>query len=148
MTGGIDPDNRRGMRWDLDRKENEFKNLYQRLISVRKNCEALQIGEPIPLLAENRIQVSAFARKGQKDFAIASFNRSDSVQVIELNLNDLQVAQSTPLVDVVSGKAVSFSGDTRLRLRLPAKSASLVVPQACFEPISVQQIQTPSVIKK
>lgn len=148
MTGGVDPDNRRGMRWDLNTDKNEFKSLYQRLISVRKNCKALQSGEPVPLLAENRIQVSAFARTGQNDFAIAVFNRSSDVQEVELDLKQLKAPTSTPLVDVVSGKAMSFSGDTRLRLRLPAKSACLVVPQACFEPTMVQRNQSPSVILK
>lgn len=147
MTGGIDPDNRRGMRWDLNTDKNEFKSLYQKLISVRKNCQALQSGDPLPLLAENRIQVSAFTRTGQKDFAIAAFNRSDDIQEVELDLKQLKAPTSTPLVDVVSGKALSFSGDTRLRLRLPAKSAALVVPQACFEPALVQRNQSTLVIQ-
>ncbi|MBX3115000.1 MAG: hypothetical protein KF836_10585 [Fimbriimonadaceae bacterium] len=147
MTGGIDPDNRRGMRWDLNTEKNEFKSLYQKLISVRKNCQALQSGDPLPLLAENRIQVSVFARTGQKDFAIAAFNRSDDIQEVELDLKQLKAPTSTPLVDVVSGKALSFSGDTRLRLRLPAKSAALVVPQACFEPALVQRNQSTLVIQ-
>ncbi len=147
MTGGVDPDNRRGMRWDLNTSENKTLTLYQKLIKARKGSVALQSGEPIPLFADDKKQVSAFARVASADVAIACFNRSNQAQTIELDLSGLKMASTKSLVDVVSGKELVFSGDGRLRLHVPAQSALLAISSTNSEPFQVQRNQKHLVIQ-
>lgn len=143
MTGGVDPDNRRGMRWDLNTSENKTLALYQKLIRARKGSAALQIGEPIPLFSDDKKQVSAFARVASADVAIACFNRSGQAQTVELDVSGLNLASTQSLVDVVSGKVLDFSGGGRLRLSIPGKSALLAVSGTKSEPLKVLRNQNP-----
>lgn len=147
MTGGVDPHNRRAMEWDRATGDNPTLSLYKKLIAARKGCRALQVGEPIPLIADDTKQISSFARVADEDVAIACFNRSDKAQIIELDLSDLPQATTKPLVDVVSGKELVFSGGVRLRLNLPAKSAVLAVARDCIEPVTVRDNLTHKVIQ-
>lgn len=147
MTGGVDPDNRRGMEWDRADGNNSTLNLYKKLIAARRGCRALQVGEPIPLLADDTKRISSFARVAGEDIAIVCFNRSEKDQSVELDVSALPQAQIKTLVDVVSGKDLVFSGGARLRLNLPAKSAVLAVARDCSEPEKVQSNLTHMVIQ-
>ena len=46
LTGGRDPDCRRGMLWDENRQDRELLAYYKRLISIRKEYPCLTQGEP------------------------------------------------------------------------------------------------------
>jgi cyclomaltodextrinase / maltogenic alpha-amylase / neopullulanase len=141
MTGGIDPDNRRGMRWDLNTSDNSTLKLYQKLIRARRGSVALQVGEPIPLFSDDTKQISVFARVASAEVAIACFNRSPRSQTVELDVSGLNMASTQSLVDVVSGKVLDFSGGGRLRLRIPGKSALLAISGTKSEPLGVQRNQ-------
>lgn len=148
MEGGKDPENRRGMRWDMANSGNFTLSLTQRLALVRRNSEALQIGEPIILKTDDQKQISVFARVAKSDVAIVAFNNSGSTQTIDLSFEDLEKKLPNELVDVVSGKALSFSGGARLRLQLPGETALLAVSPDCIEPITAQRNQNQLVIQK
>ncbi|MBL8068282.1 MAG: hypothetical protein JNM28_07515 [Armatimonadetes bacterium] len=141
MTGGPDPDNRRGMDWGKAVPSNPTFLLYQKLAAARTACPALQYGEPIPLFADDPKQVSAFARVAGADVAIACFNRSDKIQTVEFVVKPGGQAPSKPLVDVVSGKALNVSRNGRLRISLPAQTAILAVPQGQTAPKGRPQTQ-------
>ena len=46
LTGGGDPDCRRGMLWDENRQDLDMLAYYKRLIAVRKNNSCLTMGDP------------------------------------------------------------------------------------------------------
>ncbi|MFM9872550.1 MAG: alpha-amylase family glycosyl hydrolase [Fimbriimonadaceae bacterium] len=148
MTGGKDPENRLSMQWELNSSDNQTLNLYKKLIRARHSSVALQTGEPIPLFADDKQQVSAFARKAGADVAIACFNRSSATHEVELDLSGLKLASTKSLVDVVSGKTLRFSGDARLRLRIPGKSALLAISGQQGEPLGVRHDQKQLVIQR
>lgn len=134
MTGGADPDNRRGMDWERATADNPDFLLYKKLAAARKACRALQSGEPIPLFADDAKQVSVFARVADSDVALACFNRSDKTQTVEFVVKPGGQAPTKPLVDVVSGRALPPLQNGRLRLSLPVQSAILAVPQGQAAP--------------
>ncbi|MER3496152.1 MAG: alpha-glycosidase, partial [Armatimonadota bacterium] len=53
MEGGPDPQNRRGMRWDLATAANPFLARYRKLIAIRRSSAALQSGDPRVLLTDD-----------------------------------------------------------------------------------------------
>jgi glycosidase len=126
MDGGPDPENRRAMHWDQANATNPTLGLYRRLILARKSCLALQQGEVHPLLADDAKQIIAFARRDGNQVALVVLNRSQQARQIDLGVGDLALPSS--LIDVVSGKAMSFSGGPRLHAQIPAESALLLVP--------------------
>lgn len=148
MEGGVDPDNRRGMRWDLANERNTTLALTKRLIVARRASAALHSGVPVVLTTDDKKQISAFARVADADVAIVAFNRSAQTQTIDLSFGDLEQKLPKSLVDVVSGKALRFSGDARLRLQIPAKSAILAIDPECIEPNTAQRNPNPMVIQK
>lgn len=53
MTGGPDPDCRRGMLWDPERQDRELFRYYQKLISLRKTHPCLTEDEPVAQWADD-----------------------------------------------------------------------------------------------
>jgi glycosidase len=53
MTGGADPDCRRGMLWDPRRQDTELFAYYQKLIRLRKANPCLTEGDPVDLCADD-----------------------------------------------------------------------------------------------
>lgn len=53
MTGGRDPDCRRGMLWDEDRQDKEMLTYYRRLIQIRKETPRLTEGDPDAQLSDD-----------------------------------------------------------------------------------------------
>ncbi len=53
MTGGHDPDCRRGMLWDEDRQDQEMLAYYRRLIQIRKETPGLTEGDPDDQLSDD-----------------------------------------------------------------------------------------------
>ena len=54
MTGGRDPDCRRGMLWDDSRQDKTMLSYYQRLISIRKSYPCLTDGDADELFADDQ----------------------------------------------------------------------------------------------
>lgn len=53
MTGGPDPDCRRGMLWDSQRQDLEMLNYYRRLISIRKSYASLTEGDADEVITDD-----------------------------------------------------------------------------------------------
>ena len=53
MTGGHDPDCRRGMLWDENRQDREQLRYYKKLISIRKENSCLTMGDPDEVSADD-----------------------------------------------------------------------------------------------
>jgi glycosidase len=122
MEGGADPDNRRGMRWDLAKPENQMLRFYKRLIQIRNNHRVLQSGDPQVLMADDAKQSFAFRRTLGSDVAIVAFNRSDKPQTLEIPVSK----SAKGFVDALSGKAfVDESGKLKMQLA-PLSSAILL----------------------
>jgi len=75
--GGRDPQNRRGMRWDLATPQNEVLQFYKRLIRLRNASPALQTGDTMRLACDDTQKFLAYLRHEGKDAAIVAVNRSE-----------------------------------------------------------------------
>jgi glycosidase len=126
MEGGKDPDNRRGMRWDLANGQNSMLTYYEKLIHARENSQALQIGDPVPLLEDDAAETLAYGRKYGRDVAVVAMNRSTSDRSVKVPLKDLE-AKETKFEDVLSGRSYT-SENGSLNISLPARSAAVLVP--------------------
>lgn len=62
MTGGPDPDCRRGMRWDRIDSHVELRSYYTRLIHARRNTPALTHGDFVAEMADDSANVFVFRR--------------------------------------------------------------------------------------
>ena len=63
MTGGPDPDCRRGMLWDTSRQDRELLRYYQNLIAVRKQHPCLTEGDPCEQAADDENGLVFIRRK-------------------------------------------------------------------------------------
>ena len=77
MEGNADPDNRRGMRWDLVNNHNPVLKAYRALILARKDNPVLQIGEPVPLVSDDAAGVVGYERVLDSQRAFVYVNRSE-----------------------------------------------------------------------
>jgi cyclomaltodextrinase / maltogenic alpha-amylase / neopullulanase len=130
MEGGRDPDNRRGMRWDLATDKNPFLTHYRKLVQARRQSRALQSGEPVPLMAQGKAM--AFARVLGGEVAVLAANRSDQAVQLTLPLKG-KLTISPALVrqgweDVLGGGHVKLTPSGTALIRLEPKSAALLVP--------------------
>lgn len=63
MTGGPDPDCRRGMLWDSEKQDRELLRYYQQLIHVRKQNPCLTDGDPCQQTADDENGLVLIQRK-------------------------------------------------------------------------------------
>jgi len=63
MTGGPDPDCRRGMLWDPEKQDRELLKYYQQLIRVRKQYPCLTDGDPCEQTADDENGLVFIQRK-------------------------------------------------------------------------------------
>lgn len=123
MEGGADPDNRRGMRWDLAKDDNPVLQAYRRLIGERNKNVILQSGEPVPLLTDDSKGLVAYARQLDGRAVIVVANRSSFPQSVRLP----NVGDAKRLRDVLTGETIRPQ-HRMLGLRLGPKRAFVLVP--------------------
>lgn len=129
MDGGRDPDNRRGMRWDTAQDNNSFLNYYKSLARVRLGSEALMVGDPVRVLADDQRRLVAYGRVAKNDAALVALNRSDREQTVEVQLPpSMRPALTRPCVEALSGKPVQVLPGSRVRLTLAPLSGAVVLP--------------------
>lgn len=124
MEGFADPDNRRGMRWDLANSKNELLSTYRNLIQARRANPVLQTGEPLPLLADDHAGVVAYARVLGSTAAIIAGNRSSKTATVAIRVP----GKATHFTDVLSRVGYLAEGGS-IRLQLQAKSAVVLLPR-------------------
>ena len=91
MTGGEDPDCRRGMVWEEERQDKELFSYYQRWISLRKQHEILRRGDAIPVLADNEKNLVVLKKEyKEQELLILIYNNEGEQEIsIEGNYVDL-----------------------------------------------------------
>jgi cyclomaltodextrinase / maltogenic alpha-amylase / neopullulanase len=131
MEGGPDPDNRRGMRWDLATDDNPMLAYYRRLAKIRNESRALQSGDPEILLADDRSSTFAYARTLGNEFAILAANRSSRPQTLTIALPPhLAASAHAGVRDALGNHPARLVGGSTLRLTLPPRQAAIILPTA------------------
>lgn len=95
MSGGVDPDNRRTMNWDivenLDNcpQSKDVFNHYKTLIKIRKERKSLTQGLMLTLLIDDKHEIYAYARFSDNgDCAIVVVSKHDVSKDIVIDLTD------------------------------------------------------------
>lgn len=128
MEGGADPDNRRGMRWDLATSSNDMLRLYRKLVELRSTSAVLQSGDPVVLSQDDRTQTGVFGRQLGKQVALVAFNRSNTPQKI---VTDLPAAfRAKRFINALTGTSITTSFGSRLSIQLAPKQADILMPQS------------------
>ncbi len=143
MEGERDPDNRRGMDWPRATDDNDFLRLYRKLVSIRNASPALQSGDPVPILADDKQGAVAFARTLNGQTAVIVINRSSSSNTISVPLDQIEPRPSNSFVDELAGNKVSQTS-TGLSVTLQAKSAAILMPN--FSRQSAARVRSGSAI--
>lgn len=127
MVGGEDPDNRRGMRWDLVVESNPTLQVYKKLIVARRSSKALQSGKPMILSANDQDQTIAFARTTKTEATVTVINRSNATQEVEIDFSraELQPLVGREVIDVLSGKKHTLRA-TRQKFALSGKQGIIL----------------------
>jgi len=84
MEGGVDPDNRRAMRWDLATNSNDLLEYYRRLIAIRNNQIALTEGDLQVLSVNSGTSTALYRRTYQNDNTWVAINNSDVTMVVNI----------------------------------------------------------------
>lgn len=100
MLGEKDPDNRRTMDWSRANSSNPMLQFYRRLIAFRNHSVALQVGDPEPLLCDDKTGVFGFARvaKGERVYVVG--NRSGVSRTVSVPVR----GAGSVLVDALTRK--------------------------------------------
>ena len=124
MEGDKDPDNRRGMRWDVANNSNDFLRLYKKLIATRLGNKALQSGDPVIVGSNDEQGTLAYARVLDGEAAVVVLNRSDAPRAASYRLPNL--VQQKSFRDALSGHTYNVGSGT-LSVQIPAKGAVLLI---------------------
>jgi glycosidase len=118
MTGAVDPDNRRPMRFgdDLTGDEKKMAARVMSLTGLRKKHSALRSGDFTTLLADR--DVYAFVRSNGSERILVGLNKSQAGRDVELKLS--KVLDVRKAMDVVDNTSIPVQKGT-LRLRLPGQ---------------------------
>lgn len=84
ITGGEDPDCRRCMIWEEDKRDLELLNNYKKLAKIRKENKELVLGETEVILAEGKTLV--YKRVLDKEETIIIINNSEKTLEVDLGL--------------------------------------------------------------
>lgn len=126
MDGGRDPQNRRGMRWDLVKSTNQTLALYRKLIAIRNSRPELRHGEPIALPCDDGRGILAFARAYQGLSTIIVINRSANAQDVSIDAASVP-SGSVARVDRLGFAVVKRVG-AKFSFRLEPFRAAILVP--------------------
>lgn len=91
MTGGRDPDCRRGMLWDEKRQDREMLAYYQKLIGIRKAYSCLT-------------EVDADEMSSDDDSGLVSIRRGDVLLIFHGKEGDVHLPQYAGKEELISGK--------------------------------------------
>lgn len=120
MTGGKDPDCRRGMIWGQGDKD--LVEWYAKLANIRNNYEVLRTGDIIPHYAVSD-DVYSFERTSNDDFALVLINRGDA-DTVE---TEVSVANGTVLTNVLDPTQTYTVADGKVTVAVPAIGGVILV---------------------
>ncbi|MBS1723142.1 MAG: DUF3459 domain-containing protein [Armatimonadetes bacterium] len=84
MAGGRDPENRRGMEWNRAVEGNPYLQAYKALSSLRKDCPALQSGDPSLVSVDDAKGLVVFSRNLDGQRVLVAVNRSKDAQTVKV----------------------------------------------------------------
>ena len=143
MEGGVDPDNRRGMRWDLATDKNDILAHYKLLAQVRNSNPALQDGDPVPMTS---VQMNAlvFGRVKENSAAIVAVNRTDTPRTVTVEIPaKMRRPLGTKLVDALTNEAINVLPDSKFSISLAPFSSMVIVPAGSAS----RPVRNPLVVK-
>ncbi len=115
MTGGNDPECRKGMVWDDKKQNKELLSYYKKLISIRKKYTSLTYGDIQTIQIDNDNKVYAYKRLYDKEEIIVYINNSSSYQLIK------HKSKHKKLIDLLQDVEY-FTNNGEVELSLPPKS--------------------------
>lgn len=128
MEGDRDPQNRRGMRWDLADDGNDILSHYKMLIQLRNMSPALQSGDVKVLHCSDEDKFLCYSRIEGKDAAIVAVNRSDKEISKRLTIPDeARKLFGDSFLNVLTGLDIGCSTKT-ISIRLGPLEAAVLVP--------------------
>jgi len=82
MTGGDDPDCRRGMVWDTKRQDTEMFQWYQKLIRMRKAYPAITEGKVVNCICDDEKGIITLERRlGEEKVTLTFYMKDSAVNV-------------------------------------------------------------------
>ena len=109
MTGGGDPDNRRGMAWDEKYQDQDVYKWYCNLIKARKENPALTEGELISCKTDDETGVIEMVRKlGDKEIAVVFNGGNEAVSLQQYSEKVDLVTDTVFSGELVPNSAVIF----------------------------------------
>lgn len=110
LEGGKDPDCRRAFPWDSADWKGDLRPWVRHLIGLRKKMPSLRRGEYVPLLADDRLKVYAFARILGEEKVICVVNASGHTHKVNLEVQKLDLPEQTRLKNLLDGISAVVEG--------------------------------------
>lgn len=141
MWGANDPDCRKPMVWadlkydaeiylpnqskqmnpDTVEPNKDLFEHYKKLIQIRNENSALQLGDFETVLVDNKKELYAFSRSYNKEKIIVILNNSDKEQRAEI-----KTLANAKWIDLLSGNSEYQSTKSQMKITIPAKWASIL----------------------
>jgi neopullulanase len=86
MTGGRDPDCRKGMVWAQDKWNTDILGCYKQLVDIRKTRAALRRGSYQTLRAKGKVLV--FGRRYESETCVVALNAGRSTKVVDVRIGE------------------------------------------------------------
>ncbi|MBN2359692.1 MAG: hypothetical protein JXR83_09570 [Deltaproteobacteria bacterium] len=129
LGGALVDAGRRPMQWDPARWDGDLRNVYRRMIELRRLYPALLTGDVAPLTPRGATDVFALARftRVPRETIIAAFNRGHEARRQLLFVPVEGLVNGLPLIDVISGNRLAMR-DSTVEVELPAQGAAILAP--------------------
>jgi glycosidase len=105
MTGGDDPDCRRGMLWDSDKQDHDMFEYYKKLIAIRKNSNALKIGELVNVITDDEKNLYAYKKVLYDEEFLIIINANEDNVKCELQVGKIDLLTNEIYKGTVKGKS-------------------------------------------
>jgi neopullulanase len=125
MEGGADPDSRRAFPWDESAWDHELLAYFRRATALRREHPALRTGRYVRLLADDRYNVYAFAREGERQTLVVVFNNGPGSYELDIDAKGL-FTEDQALQDVWGDQEARISEGRILGATLPPGSAAVL----------------------
>lgn len=127
LAGGVDPDNRRPMPWDVTQWNRDLQAYYMRFIALRRDNPALKTGGFQTLHAEGNTY--AFSRQAPEQQVIVIAHRGrGAYHSFQLFVRPANIPDGTLLKDLISGETVEVINGY-ITLTLPTCSVIVLEKQ-------------------
>lgn len=123
MTGGHDPDCRRGFPWDESKWNSELLNYTKNIIALRKEHTTLRRGSFVRLYAEDRL--FAFVRKLENRSFVIVLNAGEHHMKASFSVESLDSVAGNPAT-IFGSDAHPFIGNNILHVEVPPRNGAVI----------------------